>query len=329
MIRWSKQEIFDMRMFVLAWYRLYDTFAWKDVALFLKNRNSTQVRTHIQKFRDKLKKDSERIRKLVEDISTETRQDSRKSKNGSISHNITDKDKVFIEKLVKDYFEIVKSAEKSGVRYTDEQGVHTYVSLLKQFSNIPELIFSLQDSPVGEAYIKVKLNEILSEKSETISLLTCLQSTVETETAFSIIDYDRANTSISRPHPKRKSRHRNKPQPKKPKKQPSTPSESSINSSEAGDLLVNDPHCELYWDTMNTPEIKFVSECLSFRWAKECRWRKRRRGKRRAERRRSSSRSGRVRFNVVQCWFFWIVPIATMKRRLRARPTPKAEVNAP
>jgi hypothetical protein len=267
MIRWSKQEIYDMRMFVLACYELYDTFAWKDVALFLRNRNSTQVRTHIQKFRDKLKKDSERIRKLVEEISTETRQDSRNTKDRSKSHSVSDKDKVFIEKLVKDYFEIVKSAVKNGVRFTDEQGDHTYLSLLKQYSKIPDWIFSLQDNPIGEAYVKVKLNEILSDKSETLTLLTHLQTTVETETSYSIIDYDRANTSTPRPNsnPKSKPKTSFKRRKKRCPKPPISQSSSSISSAKVHLSPVAGSHCELYCDSFTKLGLSFLPSSMLLR----------------------------------------------------------------
>ena len=51
--RWSEKEKIQIRMYLLANMGPNEKMSWQDVGAFMQNRTSTQVRTHVQKFRTK------------------------------------------------------------------------------------------------------------------------------------------------------------------------------------------------------------------------------------------------------------------------------------
>lgn len=83
--------------------------SWKDVGAFMQNRTSTQVRTHVQKFRTK-------TMKLIKEVeSIRARIESQKQHKPP-----TKPEYVVVETLCREYLAIIKSAQELGSIKTED-----------------------------------------------------------------------------------------------------------------------------------------------------------------------------------------------------------------
>lgn len=103
-------------MFLLSNYNndYGQKIGWKGVSSFLQTRSSTQVRTHIQKFRVKVSHRAKDVDKMIDEVKIAI-ENNNKSQGGSTTGNmqgccLTKPQVRFIEELCKDYLTIYQTA---------------------------------------------------------------------------------------------------------------------------------------------------------------------------------------------------------------------------
>ena len=135
-------------MYLLSTYNSKSNESWKKVGQFLKTRSSTQIRTHVQKFRIKLES-------YLKDINSKIENVSRCIEEGIEPKPVDDMPSNYppscletteirsIENYCNDYLKLYQCAINSGVKYEDDTGKHTFQEVIEQNKSIPNFIFEI------------------------------------------------------------------------------------------------------------------------------------------------------------------------------------------
>lgn len=211
-------------MFLLSNYKNDYGVGWKGVSSFLQTRSSTQVRTHIQKFRVKVSARAKVVDKMIDEVKTAI-ENTKGSQGNSVSGGsqgccLTKPQVRFIEELCKDYLTIYKTAITCGVKHTEKGKPVSFEHYIKMNKSVPQFIANIAHDPNNQQIMDANLAEILKNPHKTLSLLKELRTSIEQETECSTMKPERVkNKRTAEPSGRRtlKRAKRNLVEPVKPK----------------------------------------------------------------------------------------------------------------
>lgn len=160
-------------MFLLSHFNSNKKLTWYSVASFLEDRTSTQVRTHIQKFRKRTNS------YLSEVIEMQSQLDSSEKAQSNLPCQLETRHIRTIEELCKDYLAIYHMADKSGNR--DANPKLTFKDALINNRSIPEFIADIEDKTNGRKILDSRLEAILKNSYQTTNLVNQLIESLSQE----------------------------------------------------------------------------------------------------------------------------------------------------
>lgn len=189
--RWEQREKYAIRMFLLSHLNTHDKdINWKSVSKFLQTRSSTQVRTHIQKFRVKVLKQLKEIKDIIRHVDEEIQ----KRKEGKSENTcfLPNEEIRTIEFMCKDYLLLLNTTIEYGTKYTDAGGNPvTYEEILIENQSIPSLFAEIGHNPNKNHVLDDKLERMFKNPEKCRAMLEELQRSLEHEDQCSAMKPER------------------------------------------------------------------------------------------------------------------------------------------
>lgn len=150
-------------MYLLANMGPNDKMSWQDVGTFMQNRTSTQVRTHVQKFRTKTIKLLKEVDAIKDKI----------SKNEDGYQTPSKPEYVTLETLCREYLSIIKLADEFGEKRKDINGRSiTYKAELLDNDCIPQFIAEIYDREGAREIMQSEMNNMLKNRESAFELVS-------------------------------------------------------------------------------------------------------------------------------------------------------------
>lgn len=147
-------------MYLLANYGAGNKMSWNDVAKFMRKRTSTQVRTHVQKFRNK---NINSIKELDSIIALRF-PDEEKEEVYDTDFKLEPRHNILIRELSKEYLKIIQSSKEM-----DDAGMN-YTAILIENKLIPNFISKIYAEVGAEEKMESSIKRMLSMSSSAAEL---------------------------------------------------------------------------------------------------------------------------------------------------------------
>jgi hypothetical protein len=152
-------------MFLLANYGAGNKMTWNDVAKFMRKRTSTQVRTHVQKFRNKTLKAIEELNTIISRLFP----DEIKIGVEDADFDTEKRDSILIKEISKDYLKILLSASEMSKDEMD------YTAVLIERKLVPVFISKIYNQVGAEEKMESSIKRMFSEPRTTAELMNELK----------------------------------------------------------------------------------------------------------------------------------------------------------
>lgn len=185
-------------MYLLSNYKSSRKESWKLVSKFIQVRTSTQIRTHVQKVRNKIAAQladlDDMIRTVDEALAKEL---GGKGSANSKKQCVLDESRVkSIEERWLEYLQLIKIARESGIKYEENKVKYKFEDILVENGSIPNFIVGITrvSHPDHTIMIQAELNKIMHNSSKLRKLLVELKAILEQEKHWAAMKPDRVKS---------------------------------------------------------------------------------------------------------------------------------------
>lgn len=148
-------------MYLLANYGAGNKMSWNDVAKFMRKRTSTQVRTHVQKFRNKNMNSIKELDSIIE----RRFPDGVREEVYDTDFQLEKRDNILIRELSKEYLKILQSSKEMDDKEMD------YTAVLIENKLIPGFIAKIYNEIGAEERMESSIKRMLAMPSTAAELL--------------------------------------------------------------------------------------------------------------------------------------------------------------
>ena len=173
-------------MYLLSFYQdSSSNLSWNIVSDYLQNRTSTQVRTHIQKFKWKLITNIKLIKNLIAKLETSKQVPELSKADASLVNSLT-----------LEYLYIYEDSLKNGLK--GNKTMDSFTNILLKNNTIPRIIIENYNCIASRNCLEVALTQWRSDLPKLIELLQQLGNTLEQELSCCTMNPDRLKSEFEK-----------------------------------------------------------------------------------------------------------------------------------